>query len=702
MDKWRTPAIELFLLSFVSLFVELLVIRWMSCDFRSMAIFKTFPLVACFVGLGVGFSLERDRFFRWSPLLMLLMVVPIRVSDFFGLTTFPYPTTSIYQWGEITRFDLAMWVYIFAYMGWFALVLAAPFALMIAIGSRLGVLFNQHKPLTAYCINIGGAILGSIIFVVLSFLCWPPWALLLLPAIVFVYYIPQPIRSVVPLALAVGLALVPMVSDEGTIWSPYFRVNVKPIASTTDLSGQPYGFLVNVNQMFQQYFFPRQPPERDLSADVAKIVRVRQQYYSLPYLFKQQPEDVLILGCGLGQDVLQAVREGAKSIDAVEIDPEILKLGRKYNPAYSALRVHLICNDARNFINRCQKRYDLIAVACLDSLAVTGLGSSVRIDSYVHTQESLTKLLGLLKPDGVLVMSFGAGGGSWLRDRLFCTLREAAGYEPLYLTDEKQEEKWPAFVYVAGPPVRNGTIEIHGQTNYLKEPLQDVECPRILTDDYPYLYIAPKGIDVPYLLLLLEIVALALLSGRRLLFNQVEPGYWQMFFLGAAFMLLELQSISRLSLLYGATWLTSSIVINGVLIMILAANCIVLKSPRVMSANFSLIYGFLMANIALNYLLPMNDILQKTANLAYVAHGAITVLTLTPLFLAGIIFATGFVQLKDSARGMAFNLFGAVAGAMLELLSGYTGVNFLLLIAVGLYLASYVFAARQFKLSWVP
>lgn len=62
-------------------------------------------------------------------------------------------------------------------------------------------------------------------------------------------------------------------------------------------------------------------------------------------------------------------------------------------------------------------------------------------------------------------------------------------------------------------------------------------------------------------------------------------------FLGAAFLLLELQSIARLSLLYGSTWYTSAIVINSVLLMILGANFLVIKGSKVLAPKITLIYG---------------------------------------------------------------------------------------------------------------
>lgn len=682
------PTFELFLLSLSSLFIELLAIRWLCSDFRAITVLSTFPLVACFVGLGVGFAIGHDRWFKFAPLPLLGMVLMIRAGDLFGLASYTYPTMATYQWGQLTQFGTAMWVYVFIFMIWLAVLLAFPFATMCLIGSRLGVLFNSMSPLRAYAIDISGAIIGSIIFTLFSFFCFPPAAQLLIPCLVLVIFNRRLLLAVIPVVVALVCAFVPIAADQGTIWTPYFRLQLKPV-TYTDESGkqQTAGTLVKVNQMFQQYFFPDPEvrPTRPEDKPVADLMAARRNYYKVPYAICQ-PKDVLVLGAGTGSDVMQAVKHGA-TVDAVEIDPVVIKVGREMNPAYSSDKVNLICADARNYLHHCTKKYDLITVACLDSLAVTGMGSSVRIDSYVHTKESITRMLKLLKPDGLLVMSFGAGGSHWLRDRLYNTLRTAAGYEPIYLTDEHQKIFWPAFVYVAGPSVQAGTLKLPPIEGFDREPISVPENTRILTDDWPYLYVAPQVIDVPYLLLIAEIFLLSLFASRKLILRKPDFRNYQMLCLGAGFLLIELQAISRLSLLFGATWITSATVINGVLIMILAANYIVLKTGDQLRKYLALVYVVLFGTIALNYLLPINEMVNNASG-GIGEPIFITALTLFPVMMAGIIFSTSFARVPVAGTALGFNLLGSVMGGLLELLSPYTGVRGLLLVALTIYALS--------------
>ncbi len=56
---------------------------------------------------------------------------------------------------------------------------------------------------------------------------------------------------------------------------------------------------------------------------------------------------------------------------------------------------------------------------------------------------------------------------------------------------------------------------------------------------------------------------------------------WQMFFLGAGFMLLETKGVVHMALLFGGTWIVNSIVFFAILVMILCANLFVIKAkPR--------------------------------------------------------------------------------------------------------------------------
>src|SRR5262249_33356630 len=144
--------------------------------------------------------------------------------------------------------------------------------------------------------------------------------------------------------------------------------------------------------------------------------------YDLPYRFAQ-PRRVLVVGAGMGNDVAAALRHGAQRIDAVEIDPAILELGRELHPERpdGAPRGEPINDAARAYLARASEQYELIVFGLLDSHTLLSSMSSLRLDSYVYTRESLAQARAHLAPGGHLVLTFATsiGDWDWLAARLY-------------------------------------------------------------------------------------------------------------------------------------------------------------------------------------------------------------------------------------------------------------------------------------------
>ncbi|HEY9870928.1 MAG TPA: hypothetical protein V6D08_17315 [Candidatus Obscuribacterales bacterium] len=696
----RSIAMELLVLSMVSLFLELLVIRWLSSDVRAFTVFRTFPLVTCFVGLGAGFALGSDRAFRLTLYALLQLVITMRLAELLGVTLWGFPATSVFQWGNLAVNSLAP-AYMLVFMPLLILLLAGPFAVCLCIGARLGVLFNQLEPLKAYLINLAGALLGSLVFAALSYIGLAPEWLLLSAAVAVAGYLivrhGQRWRHLTAIALLALLAAwtphattLPLVGEllayrsvgPITFWSPYQRLDltVFRLPDSAESADSFLGAELAVNRAFYQYFFSDKAGSH-VSGDIARFLAARKRQYSLPFELKPA-DDVLIVGAGLGQNAEAALGHGVKSVDAVDIDPQILKLGRQYNPAYRSA-VNLICDDARHFFGRTEKRYDLIVFGLLDSHAVIGQGSSVRIDTYIYTTEGIREALSLLKPGGLAVISFAAVA-PWIKDRLWRTMEQACGYRPLVLRDSRAFV-WgkPDIIFILGDGVRQGQISPPPGWERVAAP--GPARVRILTDDWPYLYVQPDILDIPFWLVMAEILLIGMIAARGALFRKNDRTMWQLFFLGAAFMLLELHAISRLSLTFGSTWFTSAIVINGILILIMVANLVVMAFPHFLRTRQGMIYLLLFASIAASYFLPASGSSGQAAHQVLV-----TLVTLLPMGLAGILFACIFAGVAQPNRAMALNLLGAVVGGVLEYLSNYTGIRGVELVAAALYLASFI------------
>jgi SAM-dependent methyltransferase len=122
---------------------------------------------------------------------------------------------------------------------------------------------------------------------------------------------------------------------------------------------------------------------------------------ALPYHLLARPR-VLVPGAGGGADVLQALYHGARSIDAVEINPAMLALLRE---RYRDPRIRWHAGEARGFVRADRHRYDLIKIAPLDSAGGSGAGVAAMTESYAYTVEALADYYARLAPGGLLAFT---------------------------------------------------------------------------------------------------------------------------------------------------------------------------------------------------------------------------------------------------------------------------------------------------------
>ena len=207
---------------------------------------------------------------------------------------------------------------------------------------------------------------------------------------------------------------------------------------------------------------------------------------------------------------------------------------------------------------------------------------------------------------------------------------------------------------------------------------------RVPTDDWPFLYLRSASVpalNIRSIVLLgaLSITILAVASPVR----RVRPN-WQMFFLGAGFMLLETKSVVHMALLFGSTWFVNSVVFAAILLMILASNVFVVMARP---AKLKPYYLLLIAALVVNILVPMRWFLALPGFEKIVAS---CVVTFVPIFFAGIVFGTLFRESRQPDVDFGSNIAGAMLGGLAETLSLVVGFNYLLAIALVFYALSAV------------
>jgi SAM-dependent methyltransferase len=415
-------------------------------------------------------------------------------------------------------------------------------------------------------------------------------------------------------------------------------------------------------------------------------------------------KNVLILGAGSGTDVAAALRHGVEHVDAVEIDPVIIRLGKHWHPdrPYYDPRVTVINDDARHFLRTSTKKYDLVVFALIDSLTLQSSFSGVRLESYMFTQQSFQEVRDRLNDDGVLVI-YNYFRERWLVDRLANTAAAAFHAEPYV---HVHEERAYLGVLMAGPRLRTlkeppeipARVLAFGQS-HAESPahlLARDESIEPATDDWPFLYMRERGIPSHYIAVIAMILAfsvVAVFAATRLAGAGTARApvsrtvVAQFFFLGAGFMLLETKAIIQFALLWGSTWVVASLAIASVLCMALVANVIV---ERVQIRRPLVVGGVLVALLGANYLLPIGAVTFASRSVESVFYAA---LMFSPILCAGLLFGSAIKDSTSIARDFGTNLLGAMAGGVAEYLSLVTGFRALLFVIGACYVVA-VFARR--------
>jgi len=218
---------------------------------------------------------------------------------------------------------------------------------------------------------------------------------------------------------------------------------------------------------------------------------------------------------------------------------------------------------------------------------------------------------------------------------------------------------------------------------------------KVTTDDWPYIYLKSPIIPVLYYLLAGLMLLVLYRSSKKWQASDIitrwHRSHWHFFFLGAAFLLLEVQNISKASVVLGNTWETNAVIVSGVLVMALFANWIAYKFSRI---QISAVY---MALIAISLALYFVDLAQF-AFLPYAAKVLVVGgLTTLPMLFSGIIFVRSFASAERKDEALGANIVGSLVGALIQSATFVVGIKALLLIVTGMYTLSMLTKPRQLR-----
>jgi SAM-dependent methyltransferase len=734
----RRATVELFLVSFLILFFELACIRWFGSIVIFLAFFTNVVLMACFLGVSVGCLTARRRFnfvngfipgvLLAVTLAYLLLWAYFRSESRLTIDVGGQESPQQIYFGADSRIPdpagLVVPIEVIAGV-FFALIALAFVGLGQVMGRRFEAIPNR---LAAYTADILGSSCGIVAFALAAYWRLPSSVWFLMSLGLGLYFTTghrwfqaaAALAVVILIAARVDQPKAPPADQAKNVWSPYNFISYN----------KRLGYIA-VNSMAHQGMLK-------IGSGSA---------YMLPYLLNRDSgglpfDDVLVIGAGSGNDVAAALVQGAKHVDAVEIDPVIFEAGYEDHPnqPYRDSRVSVHLDDGRSFVRKTERKYDLIVYALVDSPAVHSSYSSVRLESFLFTEEAFGDVKAKLKPGGVFALyNFYRQG--WVVGRILALAERVFGTTPIVvslpfqalITAENNQRGYITFLLVGAPgnqvveTIRSRLISdqsywLNPQANYSNsssgygpappavstalgstgaarpEPdfkkigLAEVDVARIGPlpgDDWPFLYL--RGPVIPALNLrgmaivgILSLVILFALAPVR----RVRPN-GQMFFLGAGFMLLETKSVVHMALLFGATWMVNSIVFFAILTMILLANLYVMVAqPRRLVPY----YALLLATLAVGSLVPMASFLALPGPSKVIFSCAIV---FVPVFFAGVIFATAFRSSVEPDVDFGSNTGGIILGGLSENLSLALGFNHLLWVAIGYYALSALLRPRR-------
>jgi len=461
------------------------------------------------------------------------------------------------------------------------------------------------------------------------------------------------------------------------VWSMYHRFELKAVDHKV-LSGKSPA-LVDIDRTLQGFYKPEDPAAVPSSTgelvDKNAEFSNRTAFLRLPYL-NNKPSLVLVLGTGLGEDISQALKAGATYIDAVELDPVLLELGKAFDNNYASPLVHVVNADPRNYINSCDKKYDTIILGCLDVQKDATTLSHFR-DVSLYTKDSYRKCLNLLKPNGNLLISCAAADSKdadILCQRFYATANQAltekpvvvggsnTGWSPFLFRLNKTPQKPPALHEVA--PF---SVVLFGPNAKFQ----------ILSEDLPYICLRAAPLSLTCFALF--VVAAAAIgfapsgSANNLVVMARER---QSLLVATGFALAISGTVNRCELLLGSSWHVGAIAYGAFLLLnwrIIAAY-IDAEAGRI--EHF--LYPTLLASLLVSFLLPIHWLSK------WGIFGLVVILFLTVLPVLRILLIIPSISARSESlqKALVFNLLGFALGILLQPAAIILGNNSLFLIAL--------------------
>ena len=148
-------------------------------------------------------------------------------------------------------------------------------------------------------------------------------------------------------------------------------------------------------------------PITQWDGNVAALDWVQHDVTALPYHLRRG--GAAIIGTGGGRDILSAIWGRNNSIVGIDVNAAVLEFLGKKHRAFAGIatrpEVELVHDDARAYLTRSERRFDVIQMSLIDTWAATGAGAFTLSENGLYTVDGWKVFLSRLQPNGVFSVS---------------------------------------------------------------------------------------------------------------------------------------------------------------------------------------------------------------------------------------------------------------------------------------------------------
>ena len=295
---------QLALASLLSLFLEMLMIRWVAAEVSAFAYFKNVVLIGCFLGFGLGCYFSRKSInllafvfpicllvalikLPWRALRLVIVEIPFYIAPLSEVYLLGSPDVQV---GFITSLTATLLIVFL-----FALVAFA----FVPLGQIVGwSLESSNNGILAYTLNVLASLAGVLLYTLFCFLYQPPpvcFSFSGIIASILFWKVPR-LRwtSAAAFLLCVGFAALVPGKPSRELWSPYQKITLSPNPNEQ----HPIAYDMSTNNNWYQKIINLSPEFTAVHPELFQSVPVKWNAYNIPYHFYPRPASVLVLGAG--------------------------------------------------------------------------------------------------------------------------------------------------------------------------------------------------------------------------------------------------------------------------------------------------------------------------------------------------------------------------------------------------------------------